>query len=178
VTRLGFEQALAEGTVEEMLHCTSVATGESIFIPSGRLHAIGAGLVIVEIQQNSDTTYRVFDWNRLGLDGKPRELHPAESMASIDFTDFEPSVTAANEPLVADCPLFHVSKLQLSTPNDLARLDDFSIVTGLTGECECSGIRIKPGTFALIPASMTKAVVTPLTEGTSILLTRLPESQR
>ena len=62
-----------------------------MFLPSGRVHAIGAGLVIFEIQQNSDTTYRVFDWNRVGLDGRPRELHVAESLASIDFRDFEPA---------------------------------------------------------------------------------------
>ena len=54
------------------------------------MHAIGDGLVIFEIQQNSDTTYRVFDWNRVGLDGKPRELHLQQSLASIDFNDFEP----------------------------------------------------------------------------------------
>jgi hypothetical protein len=58
-----------------------------MFLPSGRVHAIGDGLVIFEIQQNSDTTYRVFDWNRVGLDGKPRELHIAQSLASIDFND-------------------------------------------------------------------------------------------
>ena len=63
-----------------------------MFLPSGRVHAIGAGLVIFEIQQNSDTTYRVFDWNRVGLDGKPRELHVAQSLASIDFNDFEPKL--------------------------------------------------------------------------------------
>ncbi len=63
-----------------------------MFLPSGRVHAIGDGLVIFEIQQNSDTTYRVFDWNRVGLDGKPRELHIAQSLASIDFNDFEPKL--------------------------------------------------------------------------------------
>ena len=61
-----------------------------MFLPSGRVHAIGAGLVIFEIQQNSDTTFRVHDWNRVGLDGKPRELHIAQSLASIDFDDIEP----------------------------------------------------------------------------------------
>ena len=69
-----------------------------MFLPSGRVHAIGAGLVIFEIQQNSDTTYRVFDWNRVGLDGKPRELHVAQSLASIDFNDFEPQITVIRKP--------------------------------------------------------------------------------
>jgi len=61
-----------------------------LFIPSGRLHAIGAGLLIYEIQENSDTTYRVYDWNRVGLDGKPRELHLDQALRSIDFDDVTP----------------------------------------------------------------------------------------
>jgi len=174
VTRTEFEESLATGSVEEKLHRTPVLAGESIFIPSGRLHAIGAGLVIVEIQQNSDTTYRVFDWNRTGLDGKPRDLHVEQSMRSIDFEDFEPAVTPASEPVVADCPLFHVSKLDLTSPVDLATEGDFSIITGLTGEVDCAGVRISPGAFALIPASMTKAILTPVTTETSVLVTRLP----
>ena len=92
-----------------------------MFLPSGRVHAIGAGLVIFEIQQNSDTTYRVFDWNRVGLDGKPRELHVAQSLASIDFNDFEPKLVntkfSGNEfvktrQLVFD-PLFSVEHWEL-----------------------------------------------------------------
>ncbi len=87
-----------------------------MFLPSGRVHALGAGLVIFEIQQNSDTTYRVFDWNRRGLDGKPRELHIAQSLASIDFNDFEPrlikSKYSRNAVLkvryLVDDPLFRV----------------------------------------------------------------------
>ena len=76
----------------ECFHRVPVRAGDAMFLPSGRVHAIGAGLVIFEIQQNSDTTYRVFDWNRVGLDGKPRELHVAQSLASIDFNDFEPEL--------------------------------------------------------------------------------------
>ena len=72
------------------MHTLSVKKGESIFIPSGRLHAIGGGNLILEIQQNSDTTYRVYDWGRVGLDGQPRQLHIEESIKSTDFDDFEP----------------------------------------------------------------------------------------
>ena len=176
VTREEFERALAAGTVEEKLHRAPVKTGESIFIPSGRLHAIGEGLVIVEIQQNSDTTYRVFDWNRTGLDGKPRDLHVGQSMVSIDFDDFEPAITPAFDPTVADCPLFHVVKHELAAPLDLSSGDDFSVVTGLTGVSECGGVRLNPGFFLLIPASMKKAVLTPLVKGTSVLVTRLPKA--
>src|SRR5215210_1622800 len=75
VTREGFERALRDGLVAEQVHRITVKRGDAMFIPSGRLHAIGAGNLIVEVQQNSDTTYRVFDWNRIGLDGKTREIH-------------------------------------------------------------------------------------------------------
>ena len=95
VTRGAFEESIAAGTVAECLHRVPVQTGDVMFLPSGRLHAIGAGSVIFEVQQNSDTTYRVFDWNRTGLDGKPRPLHIAESLQCIDFEDIEPGVIAS-----------------------------------------------------------------------------------
>lgn len=175
ISRGEFEQALQNGTVEEMLHKAPAQTGESIFIPSGRIHAIGEGLVIVEVQQNSDTTYRVFDWNRHGLDGKPRELHVEESMASIDFHDFEPALTASYQSVVADCPYFHVEKLSLSSTVNIARKEDFSIVTCLTGELECSGTILSPGGFMLVPASLEEAILIPNTPGATILVTRLPK---
>lgn len=110
VTREDFAQAIAGGTVEEVTHRIPVRTGDHIFIPSGRLHAIGAGLVIFEIQQNSDTTYRVFDWNRMGTDGKPRELHVRESLACIDYTDFEPSISHTEQGVLAECAHFRVER--------------------------------------------------------------------
>jgi len=72
VTREEFERKIQSGEVAECFHRVPVRAGDTMFLPSGRVHAIGAGLVIFEIQQNSDTTYRVFDWNRVGTDGKPR----------------------------------------------------------------------------------------------------------
>src|SRR6478609_4729008 len=97
VTRADFERRVGDGSVAECFHRVPVQPGDSMFLPSGRVHAIGAGLVIFEIQQNSDTTYRVFDWNRVGLDGKPRELHVPQSLASIDFNDFEPALVAGEK---------------------------------------------------------------------------------
>lgn len=95
VTPDSFALALREERLEPLLHRIPVEPGDSLFVPSGRLHAIDAGNLILEIQQNSDTTYRVYDWGRLGLDGKPRTLHLEESMQSIDFGDFEPALTVA-----------------------------------------------------------------------------------
>jgi mannose-6-phosphate isomerase len=139
VSQAEFERRIADGTVAECFHRLPVRPGDAMFLPSGRVHAIGAGCVIFEIQQNSDTTYRVFDWNRLGLDGQPRATHVQESLASIDFADFEPALlphetrpeqTARVRPLVHD-PLFQVDHLTLSAGASLELTGDRAIVLGL-----------------------------------------------
>ncbi len=120
-TRAEFERRIHDGSVAECFHRIPVRRGDSMFLPSGRVHALGAGNVIFEIQQNSDTTYRVFDWNRVGLDGKPRELHIPQALASIDFADFEPALApalwrkeGAHEVRgLAACELFQVDLLRL-----------------------------------------------------------------
>jgi len=89
-TRADFERKMKDSTVVDCFHRIEVRHGDAMFLPSGRVHALGAGNVIFEIQQNSDTTYRVFDWNRVGLDGQARALHVEQSLACIDFNDFEP----------------------------------------------------------------------------------------
>lgn len=85
VTKDRFEKALKEGHVESVLNELKVAVGDVINIPAGLVHAIGSGIILAEVQQNSDTTYRVYDWNRLGLDGLPRDLHIDKSLDTIDF---------------------------------------------------------------------------------------------
>lgn len=84
-TREDFGKLLAEGLLEECLNSFEVSAGDVLFLPAGTLHALGAGVVVAEIQQNSDTTYRVYDWNRVGLDGRPRELHVERALEVIDF---------------------------------------------------------------------------------------------
>jgi mannose-6-phosphate isomerase len=90
VTRQAFTGRLDDGTVAGCFRRIPTRAGDAMFLPSGRAHALGAGNLVFEIQQNSDTTYRVFDWNRTGLDGKPRELHRAPALESIDFSDTHP----------------------------------------------------------------------------------------
>ena len=174
VTRQQFETLLREGRVEEALHVIPVERGDSIFIPSGRLHAIGEGNVIVEVQQNSDTTYRVFDWNRTGLDGVPRKLHIEESMASIDFEDFEPAVNHLGKGVIAECPYFRVEKLELSSPMPACREGRFSIVTIVSGAASCAGADFQPGDFFLAPASLGDATVEAAATKTEILKSTLP----
>lgn len=171
VTRAEFEQKIADGSVAECLHRISVKAGDTMFLPSGRVHAIGEGLVIFEIQQNSDTTYRVFDWNRVGLDGQPRDLHIAESLASIDFNDFEPKLVGTEfagdavkiQPLVTD-PLFNVEAWKLnSDANALLKPKNLQIIAVTAGAVEIksgsAAVNLTAGQFSLIPASLERTEI-------------------
>ncbi len=115
VTREAFEKALHANAAEPLVCALPCKAGDSLFVPSGRLHAIDAGNLILEIQQNSDTTYRVYDWGRVGLDGKPRQLHIEESLKSIDFEDFEPALmhVEGGDAVLADSPEFRLRRLYL-----------------------------------------------------------------
>ncbi len=157
VTREQFTTALTDGSVADLVHVLEPRTGDCLFIPSGRLHAIGAGLLIYEIQQNSDTTYRVFDWNRPGLDGKPRQLHIEESLASIDFADFTPGFQrpAPGAPLVS-CPYFEVH-LRSPDHHHLGEPGDSLVIAVVSGGLQAgSGPALHPGDFSLVPASASR----------------------
>ena len=176
VTREDFEKAINNGTVDQVVHAITPQAGDSIFIPSGRLHAIGAGFLIYEIQQNSDTTYRVFDWNRVGLDGSPRELHIEQSMRCIDFDDIEPGMDTPDGDTLATCPYFKVDQLDLQAGASLGNPDPdrFSIVTVVRGEVQSADGRThKAGDFLLQPRS-----AAPLTAlgNAKILQTTIPQN--
>lgn len=158
VTRAQFEAALADGTAERCCHRVAVRPGDVMFIPSGRVHAIGSGLVLFEIQQNSDTTYRVFDWGRVGTDGRPRELHVAQALQSIDFDDYEPTLATPQGTLLVDCPLFTTHRERIEHP--LTGREDgrtFQILCGLQGSASirAGGVSesIVPGETVLLPAA-------------------------
>lgn len=150
VTKEDFAASLQDGSVADKVHAIEPEKDQSIFIPSGRLHAIGAGFLIYEIQQNSDTTYRVFDWNRLGLDGNPRDLHVEQSMKSIDFDDHEPGMDIPDGETIANCNYFIIDQLEGKTSIDSG--DHFSILTVVRGTLTSPGGRIfSAGDFLLHP---------------------------
>jgi mannose-6-phosphate isomerase len=173
VDREEFEHALHEGKVAEKLHSFPIKAGDSMFIPSGRVHAIGAGNLIVEVQQNSDTTYRVFDWNRLGLDGKPRELHIDESMTSINFDDVEPEIVEPDSDVLVECVEFCVERWSLEKPR-ASEGNNFAIFTVIDGRVECAGRAFERGAFFLMAASSLERELKPLAEGTRVLRTTIP----
>lgn len=182
VTRAEFERRLRDGTVAGCIHEMPVRAGDAMFLPSGRIHALGANLVIFEIQQNSDTTYRVFDWNRVGADGRPRELHVDPALACIDFADYEPRLVTAEWRFadgratrrLANDPLFTVAEHRVSPPRRWAwpagdRPVVFGVVNGSLGiEHAGSGehIRLAPGQFALLPACARQVELTAAGETT------------
>ncbi len=121
ITRAEFEAAIGNETVEQCVHHFRVGVGDSILVRSGQVHAIDAGNLILEIQQNSDTTYRVYDWGRVGLDGQPRQLHVAQSLRSIDWNDFEPEPLrgARTNAVIADCAEFQLRRVALAAGDRL-----------------------------------------------------------
>jgi mannose-6-phosphate isomerase len=186
VTREEFEERIRTSEVAECLQRLPVRAGDSMFLPSGRVHAIGAGLVIYEIQQNSDTTFRVFDWNRPGLDGRPRELHVAESLASIDFDDVEPPLTGRESTTsglfstraLARHAAFNVDLIE--TARGAARAlqaGRFHVLAVVRGELDVHGggqrTALQPGQFCLVPAALDDASVT-AAPGSSFLLVEPP----
>jgi mannose-6-phosphate isomerase len=120
VTSDSFRTALEAGKLETCLHYLSVKAGDTIFIPSGSIHALLEGVLLTEIQQNSDTTYRVYDWNRVGADGKSRPLHIDKALDVINFELVEPGPTSPQlleeerglrRELLVTCPYFRTEKL-------------------------------------------------------------------
>jgi mannose-6-phosphate isomerase len=176
-TRDEFETRIREGTVAECFHRIEMQEGDAMFLPSGRVHAIGAGLVLFELQQNSDTTYRVFDWNRLDSGGKPRQLHVKESLECIDFNDFEPApirdeksksdlASVRIRPLVKN-PLFSVEEVTgIPSAKVNYALKSPLIIGVATGEIRLNHpsepVRLKNGQFSLVPAGMRNLEIEPV----------------
>ena len=177
--RPSFEQALRDGTVADVVNVIEPKTGDCLFIPSGRLHAIGKGLVIFEIQQNSNTTYRVFDWNRVGLDGKARQLHIDESLQSIDFDDHDIEMAQPDaQGRLVTCPDFTVA--QKSNASQLGTLGENLTVAVVQGQLTLSGTTFQAGDFFILPACMNddarQVVPTPETTWLEIQIPSAPPS--
>src|SRR5436190_4809662 len=174
-TRVEFVKAVKLGRPDRHAYKIPVAPGDAIFLPSARLHALGAGNLIVEIQQNSDTTYRVFDWDRGKKGGSSRKMHIAEALQCIDFTDRAPSLLKQEGESLVSNSLFSIEKWLLRTDREIAPSGRFAIVVCLTGELECAGLRFKPGDFFLVPAQLEDRVLRPQGEDVSLLRVTLPE---
>lgn len=165
VTRETIARAIEDGTIMDCLHEVSVRAGDCFYIPAGTVHALCAGVLVAEIQQNSDTTYRLYDYNRLGLDGKPRELHVEDSLNVIAYegsgaTRMTTELEASNVWLtLVQSPFFITEKGKASGQWKLETNGETFIVHIV---CEGKGtirwadgeIAAKPGDCFLIPANL------------------------
>ena len=180
-TRRMMADAVENGIVETLLHSFEAKAGDCILIPAGTVHAIGAGIVLAEFQQMSDATFRLHDWGRVGLDGKPRQLHIAESLEAIDFGAGPVSpITPTPEPIpggtrerLSRSEFFALERLTLVEPATVGEPDRFTILVGVDGEAEIHSdgmtATIGMGQTLLLPAAIGPCEVTP--DGSATLLT-------
>lgn len=170
ITRDQFEKSLRAGSVSDHVHTISVRVGDAMFLPAGRFHAVGAANLLVEVQQNSDTTYRVFDWNRVDQStGKMRQLHVDQALDCIDFNDVAPSLIVPKGELLVSHELFEIQKWNLERPREIISIGQFAIVCCLTGTLRCVDVDLRPGEFLLVPASLEDRRVEPRDEQTTLL---------
>ena len=175
-TRGQFEKSLRDDSAETLVHRIPVRVGDSMFVFSGRIHAIDAGNLILEIQQNSDTTYRVYDWGRVGLDGKPRALHMRESLKSINFDDFEPDILHAEgaEQTLVKSDIFTLRRVTVGNDRPLEIVAGqqpriLSVVDGTVRDT-ISGLTIPKGANVLLPFDGKGIFVSDISEA-SVLIT-------
>lgn len=179
LSREEYQSLLHMGQLEELLHMEHPEVGDTFFIPAGRVHALGKGLMIAEIQQSSDCTYRIYDYNRLDTNGNLRELHTSEALDAIDFGAISDGKTHYSyrenytTPLV-ECPYFTTNLIPLTQPirKDFSKLDSFVVyfcVDGITAVKSMETILpIHAGECALIPAMAEKVEL--FSEGPAKLL--------
>jgi mannose-6-phosphate isomerase len=186
VTKEKLESNLKAGTVESCLHCFQVSPGNCVFIPAGTVHAIGEGILLAEIQQSSDLTFRLYDWGRLGSDGNPREVHIEESLQCIDFDrgPVEPVVPRSVSTYGSDVEelvrsdYFVLRRHRTSEPFSIVHDNRFHILMMLQGTahliCDNQLKIISIGNTVLMPADAFNVRVLP--ENEIILLeTFLPD---
>ena len=164
ITPEQYAAKVADGTITDVLARYEVHPGDVFFLPAGRIHAICGGCFIAEIQQTSNITYRIYDYGRLGLDGKPREVHTELAKDAIDYTvypdyrtHYEPRQNEEQE--VVSCKYFTTSIYDLTLPyaKDLSEIDSFLVVMCLTGsgaiEVDGEEVPVHQGETVLIPAA-------------------------
>ena len=174
LTREEFRDAVKQGRVVDCVHTVRVKSGDAMFLPAGRFHAVGGGNVLVEIQQNSDTTYRVFDWNRVDDQSRPRQLHVDQALQSVDFDDVAPNLIEPRGELLVKRELFEIQKWNLDTPREIAPPGQFAIVCCLSGAVRSADVDLTSGEFFLVPASLQDRQVRPRERATSLLRVTIP----
>jgi len=175
VTKEQYLQSVESGKLTDLLHYDEVDEGDVFFIPAGRVHAIGKGALVAEIQQTSDVTYRIFDYNRKDNKGNLRELHTDLAVDAIDFSYLEEyktkySVDKNRSSEIISCNYFTTNILEFNkeVDKDYIQLDSFVIYISLNGNFEISSeegvVQVNKGETILIPASLESYQLVPLSE--------------
>jgi mannose-6-phosphate isomerase len=188
VTRDELERAMDSGDVEPLLHRFEPKAGDCIMIPAGTVHAIGAGVLLAEIQQMSDATFRMHDWGRVGPDGNPRTLHKEQSLASTDFRAGPVNPIVAKRETIgggecerlAQCQYFALDRIHLRSPTLVGSADRFTILLGLDGDSEIHrGGETFPLCFGhtlLLPASLGEVQLAPVGTAATVLTCVVPDA--
>lgn len=165
ISKQAFENSIKNNTILEYTKFEKCQKGDSFFIPAGTLHAIGKGLLIAEIQQNSDTTYRIYDYDRRDFEGNPRELHIDKA---VKVTNLKPALKYAYEGnVISDCEYFRVEKLELcGNAGWIVDKNRFEIIIVCEGALTINGSEFVKGETALIPAYIGKIEL----EGEGVIL--------
>jgi len=172
VNRERFEKAIGTPELAQLLSAIHPQQSDAMFLPSGRVHAIGAGNVILEIQQNSDTTYRVDDWGRVDDHGRPRALHREQALASIRFNDFEPQFVQPHGEQVLQCPFFTVERAFIYPGEYRVWTSDkssFQYHFLAQGELKIEDQTLKRGAGWFVPASAESYNLEPVGEGAELI---------
>ena len=175
VTKEKYLEHVENGKLTDLLHYDKVDEGDVFFIPAGRVHAIGKGILVAEIQQTSDVTYRIFDYNRKDEKGNLRELHTDLAIDAIDFSYMDEYKTKYNveqnkSSEIVNCNYFTTNILEFNTTieKDYNQLDSFIIYMNLDGEFEIEfdgeSVKVNKGETVLIPASLETFQLKPLTK--------------
>lgn len=182
ITPEEYQQRIADGTIINVLADHQVKAGDVFYLPAGRVHAICGGILLAEVQQSSDVTYRIFDYNRLGMDGKPRELHTELAAKALDYhlednyrTEYEDCSNKAIH--IINSPYFSVRVMEISKAfhRDLRKYDSFIITMCIEGDCKIrvrstgEEVLLKEGNSTLIPAAIADYEVIPQQGSTRIL---------
>lgn len=163
-----YQEYFNSGKIMDLLHTEKVKTGEVYYLPAGRVHTIGKGLMIAEIQQTSDITYRIYDFDRVDKNGVSRELHVEQALDAIDFSKPEKLKSEYQQVLnqtssIVSTPFFTTNKLILNTKMQIerAKLDCFKIYICVGGSGKIGDVEIQFGEVILIPACMKEYVIEP-----------------
>lgn len=165
---------LNDGTLKDILNFENVKKGDAFYMPAGRVHALGPGILLAEIQQTSDTTYRIFDWDRVDDKGNSRELHTEEAVDAIDFKKYDSYRTTYNSEIndtneIVKCDKFTTNLVEFNKTiyKDLEALDSFVIYIGVEGNTilvwDDGEIKIDIGEAVIVPAYLSQINLIPKT---------------